>query len=397
MRALIPLVIPSILMGLFDFSSFAVGLVVLAALYAPVAIISRSRVRFNKAYLGIGAMFFVYGGMAAALFGEIHQKQLYSFLALVFIVYFASLYIENILSRPFSYVRKTIYFAYFALLFIGIVGLSGLVRPGAYQNMNSPVFPFHEPSHFALVFSFVSSLMLCLQKGMARYLIVLVLFIFAVAFPNVTFLIASLLLAMLFVTKAQHLILISVFLTPGFIILSFSPDVHDYFSERIFSQGTDNLSRMVYEQGWESIGVSLEMTNGLGIGFQNLGKQMAGETTLAMEFLIEEALNRADGGFLLSKIVSEFGIAGAACCIFFCYNALKSGVTIVKYNMLSEIDESEFLRSIVPACSCYLFMIELFVRGVGYFSPTFIAMLCFSGLIVNLGTPKPETSKVRIK
>lgn len=386
MLLLLPLTFPALFMVTFGAPSHAAGLVVLSALYIPYGLISRHWVNFNKIYLIYLFLLLVWGGVAAVIeVGEIGERQVYSYIALAFTIGVAAIYIDNLLGKPFDYLKRAIYLSYGLLIGFGAVALLNWGVPGSYVNLTSPVFPFAEPSHFALVFSFVSSLMICLVKGFKRYFIVLVALAFALLFPNATLLVGAIFLTVTCITSVRELAIAVAVLICTYLLLNATPDTFEYFDSRLFGSVDKNLSTLVYEQGWEAVAISLESTNYIGLGFQNLGLQASGAATFSLDGLIEVSLNRLDGGFLFSKIVSEFGIAGAAFCAFFCYNAIRSLIIILQHNASPRIEEINFSRHLVPACSCFMFLIELFVRGVGYFSPTFIFMVCCSGLLVNIG------------
>ncbi|MFT8211578.1 MAG: hypothetical protein ACMZI0_15200 [Symbiopectobacterium sp.] len=57
-------------------------------------------------------------------------------------------------------------------------------------------------------------------------------------------------------------------------------------------------------------------TYGLGLGFQMAGTNGVGEYGYKIYVLSGMDLNRFDGGFLASKIVSEFGVIGVSPCLY---------------------------------------------------------------------------------
>ena len=85
-----------------------------------------------------------------------------------------------------------------------------------------------------------------------------------------------------------------------------------YFSDRLkLTTDSDNLSVLVFVQGWQLAYNSLKETYGLGIGIQQLGfvkvETEAGDTIIR---LLGRNVNDTDAGLTFGKIVSEFGLLG---------------------------------------------------------------------------------------
>jgi hypothetical protein len=144
---------------------------------------------------------------------------------------------------------------------------------------------------------------------------------------------------------------------------------HDpYFKERIkFSNSSTNLSALVYKQGVENMYDSTILTKGFGLGFENMGKQPMSRAGKSIMMLTSgnDSLNRFDGGFFASKLISEFGIFGLTLVIMYLTDFLKS------YFFLRHKTNRESLsiKKIIYNTVFYGFFVEMFVRGVGYFSP----------------------------
>lgn len=73
-----------------------------------------------------------------------------------------------------------------------------------------------------------------------------------------------------------------------------------------------NLSSLVYANGWQTLAVQLEATNGAGIGFNAMGCEPRVSTEIGgwLELIGLEDQNAKDGSFIFSKIGSELGFAG---------------------------------------------------------------------------------------
>lgn len=378
MELFLPLMLPALIMGLFELPSLAIGLTAIALSH----IIRRRNIQLPPVSMRVLIVLITMAipGLAggAILYGEFDGKQIFSFIALTLVFFAGFSYAHRVLNYSIARFRRSAVVAYCCMLAIGIAGLLGLVKPGYYAILAYPVFPFMEPSHFALAFSVISCLLLTLTEGISRYVLVLISFGLSVAFPNLTLFAGSMLQALLLVNRPRYLMLVIGMFIPIIIYVLQNPELYDYFNDRIFDDQSENLSRMVYSQGWESIGIALEESYGAGIGFQNLGKQAIGTVTAQMDRLFEGSLNRQDGGFMFAKIVSEFGLVGAIFCSYLAYLSLQSGLKLISHMKQPIIDDNSYMWVVVPACLNYIFLIELFVRGVGYFSATFIATISFT-------------------
>jgi len=75
---------------------------------------------------------------------------------------------------------------------------------------------------------------------------------------------------------------------------------------------TDNLSSLVYVQGWQDAWFNIRRTHGMGLGINMMGctplPDVSVRTVLALGGLGD--INAEDGSFLFSKIVSETGVLG---------------------------------------------------------------------------------------
>ena len=89
-------------------------------------------------------------------------------------------------------------------------------------------------------------------------------------------------------------------------------------------------------------------------------------------------INNLDGSFLAAKLITEFGVLGILISCMFLYMAYKSFILIRIH--LSCIDRGGYgfkNSDIFGFCVLYVFIAELFLRGYGYFSPTFLIALYF--------------------
>jgi hypothetical protein len=152
-------------------------------------------------------------------------------------------------------------------------------------------------------------------------------------------------------------IVLGIFLFP---MIDFS-----YYQARlpVSDEHTSNLSWLVFQQGWELIHESIKSSIGFGIGFQQLGVN-TGYEKIELSNLINQLaggyMNIFDGGFNLVKIVSEFGVFGTLLIFFYIWILFRAVLRLTKKdNTTAQV----FSYSILVA-----YTVELFLRGVGYFS-----------------------------
>lgn len=245
------------------------------------------------------------------------------------------------------------------------------IQPPLTDNVVKPTFPFTEPSHYALVFL---PLILhgCVRGSeWQRYMWLIVSFIIAYLLKNLSLVVGTSMIAIIVLPISR--------LIPSALLLATlvgSLDI-DYFSERLdFSSQSQNISSLVYVQGWELTVSSLSSTSGWGVGFQQLGiAPFRSITADAIYRMTQMEYNLLDGGFISAKIVSEFGIFGVGIILAFLFTWVKAVRTLRKAALHKQRLGSGqiYSLSIIGA-----FLIDMFVRGAGYFTSS--SMLLLSAL-----------------
>ena len=250
----------------------------------------------------------------------------------------------------------------FAML--GVVGL----QPPTTAAYSKPVFPFTEPSHLTLVFT-PFLIFSCVSSVPWKRILYLIVAVLGAAFLENLTLVAACVLTTLVCLRLRHILLMIIFLAP--IILS--SDLSYYTERLVFDSTSQNLSALVYLQGWQMLNESWESTNGMGLGFQQLG--VLGTNASAADQinrLLDNSLNLLDGGFNLAKILSEFGIFGAifiVAYLYYLWRALKV--------LRSAVGASQQHSTVLLfASSCIVsYLIELLLRGAGYFTSTSVLLV----------------------
>lgn len=281
-----------------------------------------------------------------------------SFILLILFLISAFIFSTYILKLSNFSFKKAFNFLFYIVLFDGL--LSTLIY--LINRNEKSLLIFKEPSHFALVFLplLLSKILIDKQNNHQNIFIVLSFFI-AFGLENLTLLI-GLLIILLILLNGKNIILFFILFTIIFIL---NIENFAYFTSRIdLSQDNTNLSTLVFLSGWERAYLNVINTNGIGIGFQQLGT--IGQNGYYQDVLAQlgmGGLNLNDGGSTASKLISELGVFGLI--ILFVYL-----IYFVKYffDLKKNIQNNSkyiFFKSIFV-----MFFVELFIRGTGYFTPT---------------------------
>lgn len=228
---------------------------------------------------------------------------------------------------------------------------------------NKSIFPFGEPSHFALFFG-AFWLAFCLVVGRFAYFILgLVYFLMAVLLPSLSLLIY---IVIFMVVSFRFLPSRLLGFAIVFICILLWALNSDYLLSRVNFSGGVNLSGLVYLQGVVDAYNGFFNTFGLGLGFQMLGTQPPADISLEIARILEadEASNRFDGGFLAAKLLAEYGVLGVVIILFYIRSAIRS---LIWVRGVRERGAGE-LKKLLCHCVVLGFSVELFVRGIGYFS-----------------------------
>jgi len=155
-----------------------------------------------------------------------------------------------------------------------------------------------------------------------------------------------------------------------------------YYADRLSLSGdSDNLTTLVYLQGWENALLNFGETDGLGVGFQQFG--LAGSTGDISEKIYAlmggTYINLMDGGSTATKLIAEFGVFGIAMLLVFLRFALRAMIYTRSMQMIPS-GQRDIHWMFFSACTVS-YSLELVLRGVGYFSTGgFLAMTAIMAL-----------------
>jgi hypothetical protein len=232
-----------------------------------------------------------------------------------------------------------------------------------FEREGKNMLLFAEPSHYAIVFiPFLFYAAYTCNKKLYEFLYIIASLILVLIIQNLVLLVGCLMIVFLLYGRRFWLLglIISMLIVAAFFL-----DL-SYFLERInFSGDNQNLSKLVFLSGWERSYLSFIASNGFGVGFQQLGiVGPEGDLQIILQDLLGgRDLNIKDGGSLGSKLIAETGLLGLILLLFYLFFAIK----VVRKILSRQINGS---KNIFFFGVYLLFSIELFVRGMGYFSLT---------------------------
>ena len=367
--------VPGIFVGVFYVNSLAIGL----STFAVANIIYFLRFWPSLRYLPssliyLPAIILLYSMLQPSIFNNVSLKSVISAPALFLLyisAYLSATALHKINSKFLTRSINAIFVIFTFIAFLNIIFKINFMNYTHYPSM----VPFTEPSQFAQYYGPISVIAFVIQRSFLRRLRqLLMVFAIAIIVPSLTLFVYCVIMTLLILKfRFIYIILIS-FLLSLFVYYILSND--HFISRLIISSDTDNLSGLVYLQGLHDIYQSLQHTNYLGLGFQLLGNQPPTEVSFLIEKIAGVALNRDDGGFLAAKVISEFGILGIALLAYY----IVLGFTAFQYirkRAFSELCTST-IQSLIVASMLVTFSVEVFVRGVGYFSPgVFMFLMAF--------------------
>lgn len=258
-----------------------------------------------------------------------------------------------------------------------VVGVAGVLEIRPIQSVTSfnPVFPFTEPSHYALTFTPIL-LFACVSRGLAFRLAALMSALAIAYLLQSLSLIVGIVLVGLVTLPLPYLAVTGVALSIAIGILDVT-----YFTDRLdLNYDSGNLSVLVYLQGWELATDSIARTSGWGIGFQQLGFGPINSPTADVILrLAGNDTNLKDGGFTLAKATSEFGAFGFVAIVLF--GALAGRVALILRNVALRRNKIQLASVLAMSIICG-YAVEAFIRGIGYFSGSTMLLLA-SILYVN--------------
>lgn len=367
------LFVPGALRYLTGASSNALGLTLSCLLILGMAALSNSSVgnpySRRMTYLSLIATALVGAHLVVAIYLPVVAQPfdaariLGSFAALVVCSIAAGVITQWLRDAPPAEVTRLSQVMIVILLLISVWCFVGLQPPSSTELVR-PSFPFTEPSHFALVAApFIMDAFVRASVA-KRYLWLAVWLLLAYLNQSTSLIVVLMLTAFVGLSLPNAVIAGVVVVT-----VALQLDLQYYLDRLDFSTESGNLSALVYRQGWELMGAGLSYNRGWGIGFQQLGFAPLNVPTSDLIFrLLNDDANLRDGSFLAAKIISELGIFGFAIVGFCLYSGIRGAIVLRRMANLPAALQDGRMR--LAASTLVAFQVEIFVRGIGYFSST---------------------------
>jgi hypothetical protein len=254
-----------------------------------------------------------------------------------------------------STVRRVLHFSSILLAVCALLAIFGLQPRAVEGAFEKSIFPFTETSHFALAFLPMVMYRCVSSSGAGRWIWLGVALLSGLLLQSLALLAGSLLVA----AACRRL---SIVIAGGLILaLGAIPLELTYFADRLnLSSGTQNLSALVYLQGWQMLIESFSISSGWGVGFQQLGVNGTEVSAAAAIVALTrtEGSNLNDGGFVVAKLGSEFGVLGLLLAVLFLSAAWRSLVSLRREGSRNE-------AVVFADCVVVSFIIDMCVRGTG--------------------------------
>lgn len=293
---------------------------------------------------------------------------LLSILLITIELFIAYLFGLRLISFPNKILDRFLKKVAITLLLLGIVVC---VHWTFFSHNSKEMIFFTEPSHFSVVSSPFVIYYIISSKKIHSILFSIVLLLIAIYIQNLTMLFPIAIAFFLLDKKIFLFLVVSTVVGIAAIESGFG----DYVAQRyggVTGKEDQNLSSLVYLQGWEYIYSSIKQFKGFGIGFQQLGEiRINSESQDILEYM-GYPLNQNDGAFLFSKIFVEFGWFGLVGVILILVEIVKFTIKLSKFRK-----EHNSIKIFIG--TTYLsFIIPLFIRNSSYFNAAiFIFMVAF--------------------
>ncbi len=348
----------------FRFDSYTYTTIVSVLLYLSLRFLTKKSIKIGKTFL----LFLVLSTVILSVniltaylrFNDDYDiaRAIVSFVFFIIFILSAFFFSKDMLNIEREYLD--IFFKKLLYVYFFIIILSFFFTPFT-SYYKQPVFPYNEPSHFSLFFAPILCYNILISSRQKRIILIAVGVVLALIIKNLT-LLASILVISIFVYSVYALPLI----TLGSLMIFYFVNIQ-YFVDRLdFSGESTNLSTLVYMKGFELMKEAMFKSNGLGIGFQQLGYVEL--TTPSREMIMEIQggdLNSKDGGFLAVKLITELGVIGVLMIILYLKLFISKWFKFRKINM----NEMSAVQLIFYS-SLITFFVQLFIRGLGYFTPS---------------------------
>ncbi len=392
---LLTLFLPSAIYVAFSAASMSAGLLLCAMFWLLLDLFSRARPLMLQqtdlrqlAILGVAIiLLFIHVVIANFQLGGVDFTRFFASCALLLLVFAGAQAASGRLMRaPTSELIRAADIALVILTMIAIAAALGAPSVGP-QSTAKAVVIFSEPSHFAFAFMPMLLFRAALSRRFSQLLLLGIAFLTAVLLQSLTMIAGVIIVAALLLRQAT-LVVMMLAVAAGL----FAFDV-TYYADRLnFSSETENISALVFLQGWQNAILDFQATYGFGVGYQQFGiVGSLGDIAEKIAALEGDYIDLFDGGSTATKLVAEFGVLGVLATICFIVAAYRYAAFIrrtqKKPRNQRNVRKTFFFALVVT------YSFELFIRGAGYFTPGGFLML--TALIsIHNGKPSEASNKI---
>jgi hypothetical protein len=390
---LLTLILPTTVYLLFSTSSMSAGLLVCALAWSFVGMaggdkpfILKKADSYAIALMVAGIAFLTAHVLISELqLGRVDFTRFFFSSALLLLVWIGAHFAAAKLIRvPTIELVTAANVALTILTLLGIAAAAGVPAIGG-RGLPKPVVIFSEPSHFALSYLPMLLFRVAIGNRTTQLLLIGVALCLAIILQSFTMVAGILIISGLVLRRISLVVMMT-----AVALAAFTLDL-TYYSDRVsLSSDTTNISVLVFMQGWENAVLNFQETHGLGVGFQQFG--VAGSigdiSNKIAELLGGEYINLLDGGSTATKLVAEFGVVGVLALLVFMKAVFRGIRFIRKAQSLSPSHRDQ--RSIFFYSLITSYSLEVWIRGLGYFSPG--GFLALVGLMALYGSNKRKES-----
>jgi hypothetical protein len=300
--------------------------------------------------------------------------------SIVVMVAAAALCARVVLSLPLNAFKRLIIVLAVLLLFVGVIGQSFYIQALGFGAFPKAIFPFAEPGHFVLGTSAILLSAAMFAKLILQLFFVGTVFFLGLSSPSLLLVCLSFLMAVMVAIRrgqrgsrlARIFLLMVVFAPTAFFLKTDS----EYFFDRLAVLNTENISSLVYLQGFEIARDALKDSMFFGLGFEHIPSNARLGSVADQIYLFNgEDKNRHGAGFLGARLVAEFGVLGVILLIAYFQYLYRSAATLLRGAdfQSSSTKKTYRLFNTDPAvlfshASIVAFSIEMFLRGESFFS-----------------------------
>lgn len=383
--------VPPIFMVLLGASSYAAGLLIASVLTMPFLVRGLPSLRVEWTIVIAATLIATWGAIPLVLNDAVPFGKIVSSSAAMGWLLFVAVMLRDAFGRlREDEVRKVM--AWMALPLIVSAGLAATLdfTPFTYAaDYGRPVFPFREPSHFALVAGPLFGTLAVVSGRNIKVLLVMTCLGLAVLFPSASMAVYALLIAALVFPIRGWLLLVG-----GAALVLFAIGSIDvaYFTRRVdVGAESRSMTAFMWLQGYEDAVMSFRSTGGVGAGFQSMGYGPRGPVSSRVLEMFRFVMNREAGGFMAAKLVGELGVLGLGLVAWIVKMMVTSGWKIRRALRAGDSGVALSNNTLAAHAFIALFGVEMFIRAGGYFSPSFLLFIA-AVLYVKRRARSSETS-----